>query len=532
MSIMADRHDSILRLVTTPDDSSRRCGAALADVFKALKATSFYPKGHPLRAENLQHAHQLLVTLLNGKELLLVINRTGFSATDGGAKVDNNPMAQAFARELFIRRVQRLMFLADLSFNDLQAFLLLLTIDPQKIVAAGGIESLMAKQGIKTIWTNEIDLPGIQEKLRALEGDTHDSLEDVLTEEAPPLPEETDRSIDELLVLLDKERDDNRYLQLARTLADKAESFKTDGAFATLLPVMVFLLGQNSDQERSAIQREYSLFTLEQIAGGKMTDFLIQQLEERGNADNESIYRVFMLLGGKIAYVLIQRLCIADGLLARKALATALVKIGSPALPALVSMLRDERWYVVRNMVGILGELRCQECVTDLKTTANHTDHRVRKETIRALMNVGGQEAEAVIIRLMADKDTSIVRQAVLSLGIMKSQQAIQPLLEIVEGRDLFLKSITLKIEALQALGRIGTRRATPHLLGLLTRSHWLAWKKDEQLKIAAATTLGQIGDEAALPALKARAERGGSLGMACAEAIDNIERLAGEIYV
>ncbi len=529
---MAGRQDPILRLVTAPDDFSRRCGAALADVFKALKSTSFYPEGHPLRAENLQHAHQSLVPLLNGKELLLVINRSGFSSADGGVMVDNNPMALALARELFIRRVQRLMLLADLSSSDLQAFLLLLAIEPQKIVTSGGIESLMAKQSIKTIWANEIDLPGIWEKLHALEGleDTSASLEDVLAE-AAPLPDEPERSLDALLFMLDRERDENRYLQLARALADKAESCKAAGTCVLLLPVVDFLLDQIADTGRTAIQREYALFTLEQIAGGKMTDFLILQLEERGNVDKESIYRLFRQLGGKIAYILIQRLCIANGLLVRKALATALVRIGSPALPALLAMLRDERWYVVRNMVAILGKLGCPECVGDLKSSAYHNDQRVRKETIRALMHIGGEEAEAVITRLLADRDTGIVRQAIVSLGIMKSQRGIQPLLEIVEERDIFLKSVTLKIEALQALGRIGSRRTTSHILDLLGKNYWFVWEKGEQLKIAAVAALGQLGDETALPALKSRAERGGSLGAACSEAIDNIERLAGEIY-
>jgi HEAT repeat protein len=288
------------------------------------------------------------------------------------------------------------------------------------------------------------------------------------------------------------------------------------------------LLEQTDDQRRSTIQREYASFSLEQITAGPTTDFLLQQLEQRDPSGSEMIYRVLRQLGTKVVYVLVQRLCIANSLLARKALATAIIKIGPAAIPPLVAALQDERWYVVRNMVAILGEICSQECVGELQHAVNHADPRVRKETIRSLLNIGGKEAESTIIDMLDDRDTTIVKQAILSLGIMKSQLAVQPLIGIVAQRDLFMKSLPLKKEALQALGRIGDRRATPYLTGLLQKWHWFAWSRWQELKIAAAAALGQLGDEAAIPALKARMSAGGGLGRACGEAVDNIERLAG----
>jgi HEAT repeat protein len=190
-------------------------------------------------------------------------------------------------------------------------------------------------------------------------------------------------------------------------------------------------------------------------------------------------------------------------------------------------MLQDERWYVVRNMVAILGEIGRRECVAAMKATANHDDQRVRKEAIRSLVKIGGKEAEAIIIGLLADRNQAIVRQSILSLGIMKSKSAMQPLIEIVAERELFLGSLDMKKEALQAIGRIGDRRAGAYLLELLESRHFVVWNRWEELKAHAAAALGQIGDESALPVLKKKAERGGLLGSACSEAVDNIERVA-----
>jgi hypothetical protein len=96
-----------------------------------------------------------------------------------------------------------------------------------------------------------------------------------------------------------------------------------------------------------------------------------------------------------------------------------------------------------------------------------------------------------------------------------------------MEKRDIFMQRLAMKINAIQGLGRIGDKRATPNLLRVLTAHDWLPWSRWDELKIAAAIALGQLGDEAALPLLKVKASGGGRLGTACSEAVDNIERVA-----
>nr|WP_243688319.1 hypothetical protein [Geotalea toluenoxydans] len=77
----------------------------------------------------------------------------------------------------------------------------------------------------------------------------------------------------------------------------------------------------------------------------------------------------------------------------------------------------------------------------------------------------------------------------------------------------------------------MGDRRAVTPLLSLLGSNSWLPWSKWDEMKIVAATALGRLGDEAALPSLNACAARGGSLGKACSDAVDNIERVAEGLY-
>jgi HEAT repeat protein len=502
--------------------------AALADLYKALKNLGFYPVRHPLRTKSLRLAHASLTSILQGQELTLNVTRKGFALAEGEGEADVSPMSLALAKELFLRRAQRLTFLGDLSLEDLSAFLVLLTGEPQRFAASGALEKEMAARRITTIWVNEIDLENIWAKREALE----EAAPPPPVEEAPlPSIEAVDRSIEELIEAMTEEADDHRYLQLARLVTSQAEQLKEKREFSRLIAPMEVLMEHADSSARSVTQREYAAFSFDQLGSGAMTEFLLRKLENPDDKTPDGIHGIVTRMGAKIVYPIITRLCAADGLSTRKILASVLVAIGHPAISPIVSMLRDNRWYVVRNMVAILGEIGSTESIGHLKGLLFHSDQRVRKETIRALVKIGGREAESLIVSLLPDKDISIARQAILSLGIMKSQAAVQPLIAIISERDMFLSALQVKKEAVQALGRIGDKRAVPHLAGLLSSWHWLAWNRWMELKTAVATALGQLGDESALPVLKDWSEGSGHLARACNEAIDTIERLASDIY-
>jgi HEAT repeat protein len=528
--------DSILKLVRPLGDKSVDLVTLLVNIHKALKAIGFYPEGHPRRDEIVAGVYEELRQYLQDRELSLTISRNGFSVAGEPVKADSNQMISGLAGELFIRRVQQLTVLPDLSLKDLHVFLQLLSLDQKHLASTGGIGQLMPQKGVRTIWVNEIDLSVIWEKREAMDekqdSGEPDAAETEQTEDPADMDKEADAdSLMELLARMDRETDDGRYQQFARNLVVKAEGFKERAVYAPLLLVLHGLLQHNADTDRSQVQRDYATFTLEQIADGAMTDFLLQHLESKSVQESAKIYPILKKLGAQIAYVIIQRLCLAEGLFARKSLAAALLAIGPPAVPPLLAMLKDERWYVVRNMVAILGQIGCRDSVNALRPALHHGDQRVRKETVHALVKTGGQDAESLIIELLVDDDAAVVLHAIMSLGLLKSKIAVQLLIDMVEKRDFFSKQLKFKKEAIVALGRIGDRRAVPLLLRVLESHSWLPWNKWDELKVVTATALGRIGDEAVLPALKARAAGGGSLGKACSDAVDKIERVADDIY-
>jgi HEAT repeat protein len=157
-----------------------------------------------------------------------------------------------------------------------------------------------------------------------------------------------------------------------------------------------------------------------------------------------------------------------------------------------------------------------------------HADIRVRKEAIRSLTQIGGDESESAIIEVLRGPDTELYPQAIASLGVLKSNKSVPELIKIVTASDVFLMTLSLKVEALAAIALIGDRQETPLLIKHMGDRNLLAVSRGRQLKTAIAVCLGKLGDVSAVPILTKLSSSGGGLGAACAEAIRTIEKNEG----
>jgi HEAT repeat protein len=528
----------------------------LTSLSKALKAITFYPSGHPQREECIATAFKQFVPLMSNQELVLLWSRDACTIADRPTINSRSATAKTLAREMLKRKLQRLIILPQLSQSDLKSFLSIITLDPAALYSGGGIESEMARAGITTIGANEIDLTvfkglqqveesavsdddqtgpfGTREQEQGAQGEQgtqgEQGAEGKAEDEEFETPPDIQFSVlgmDILLGMLKAEKKDPQFQQLAREVIDSAEELKHQGAFETLLPALNDLLAVHAAESRPATQKEFIRYAIEQIVGGPMTPFLLGKIEER-SAENETLLdRLCSTIGQTLAYPLIQSLCVAESLHARKTIAIALTRCGATAVPAILPMLKDERWYVVRNMVTILGEISSVETVSALQLTSNHPEPKVRKEVIKSLLKIGPRAADNTLIDLLEDPDKDVVRHAIHSLGAIRSKAAVAPLLDIVTASDTFLKELSLKKLAILSLGRIGERQATNVLLNILASRRWLAPVRGQEMRIAVANALGQMGDESALPLLNRLASDNTPLGVACSDAADNLERLA-----
>ncbi len=107
----------------------------------------------------------------------------------------------------------------------------------------------------------------------------------------------------------------------------------------------------------------------------------------------------------------------------RKQMIRALIEVGEPAVQPMVTELYKEKneWYFLRNLVNILGELGDRRVVGKLNLLLFHDHPQVREETLLALHNIAGEMAEPQIVKALDDKDPKVMLKAVYCLGASKS---------------------------------------------------------------------------------------------------------------
>jgi HEAT repeat protein len=113
--------------------------------------------------------------------------------------------------------------------------------------------------------------------------------------------------------------------------------------------------------------------------------------------------------------------------------------LGKNQLTLLGEHLSDGRWYVVRNVVSILGESQADHALAYLYKVMNHKDVRIRQEVIKGLITIGGKKSASLLTKFLKDKDIDIQMMAVRGFAELKGIDAeeAKPLVAFLKDRSL-----------------------------------------------------------------------------------------------
>lgn len=211
----------------------------------------------------------------------------------------------------------------------------------------------------------------------------------------------------------------------------------------------------------------------------------------------------------------------------RRVLCDVLVEIGKMDLDALVSKLSDERWYLVRNVVYILGKIGDAKVVERFSRFVQHKELKVRKEVLHALDAMEDPRAWRLLVQFIADPDLSNRIFAIKSLAKKGVKEAVDPLLGSLSAREFDTKDLYEKKEIFEAIGRIGSDKVVPQMKKYL-KPRWSFFKnvKSEEMGLCAVVALQRVGSPAAIEALReGRGAGNKSVREACNKALDVLVR-------
>lgn len=215
--------------------------------------------------------------------------------------------------------------------------------------------------------------------------------------------------------------------------------------------------------------------------------------------EHRACRRLLAALGGSTIGGLLEVLADEQDMSSRKAVVDLISKMAGGYIPELGARVSDPRWYFVRNVAAILGSTRAHEALAYLQRTLRHSDARVRRETIRALMSIRDTTSDKMLISALADEDAQNVQLAARYLGSLACRAAAPGLADAASGKGPGNRDNAPRIEAIEALGRIGDPSSVA-VLQKLARKRWFFGGRERDVRAAADRALRAFGARASAP--------------------------------
>ncbi|MEZ2228183.1 MAG: HEAT repeat domain-containing protein [Microcoleus sp.] len=219
---------------------------------------------------------------------------------------------------------------------------------------------------------------------------------------------------------------------------------------------------------------------------------LIEKLKTNDKKELDATIKKLVKIGEPAIPALIEALQ-DQNLLVRRSAAQVLKQIAGPAIPALAKALKNSDADVRSggaSALGIIGA-EAKTVAPQLVPLLKDSDAKVRKSAASALDNIGVEAKTAVpqLIPLLQDSDPKVRRSAAYVLGNIgvEAKTAVPQLIPLLKDSDPKVRS-----SAADALGNIGAeaKTAVSQLFPLLKDS-------DANVRSSAASALGNIGVEA-----------------------------------
>jgi HEAT repeat protein len=308
-------------------------------------------------------------------------------------------------------------------------------------------------------------------------------------------------SVTLLIDLLTLERDPGRAAEIARDMEGLAEDLLMSGAYADALAV-TRALGDRAGAG-GAIGREACRQALDQLGESlamRETAALAGDVDEEGWAAMRGIVR----LAGPSSVEALKPVAAVEHQTAASRRAEDLIAgFGRSAVSRLASLVGDPRWFAQRAGARLLGRTGAAEAVPLLQPLLRKGDARVAREAIAALGAIDDPSA-ARAIHTVLRAATGALRHAIVEALVADRDPRVVPMIARIIGESHPLgKDHEVVLDAVAALGSVGSDTAIPTLAAVIQRGGFFGRRKLRALKTTGVAALSQIGGPHAIAALE-----------------------------
>jgi hypothetical protein len=204
----------------------------------------------------------------------------------------------------------------------------------------------------------------------------------------------------------------------------------------------------------------------------------------------------------------------------RRALAEAIAGLCRDDPEQLAPWLADPRWYVVRNIVHILGWIGGERTIGLLETAMRHPEPRVRQEVVAALGQAGAGRARPLLLGMLEGADPRLFCSVLHQLAVERDPQTAAVLMRHLVDPELEQRPLEVRRAIYSALAATGDDGILEALELELHKGNWFS-RYQEAHRQAVARCIARIGTPLARTVLErgARSKRA-PVRKACLDAL------------
>lgn len=495
----------------------------LIELNKAVKTVSFYPQGHPILETALQAVLDIFMQALSEKgNIIWTVNNKGIF--EGSTQLaPSNTAITKLAKDLFARKLKQITFTKSITSNDIYAFLSILKMTAQDVHASGGAEKMFKSMKIVGIVPNEIHYDELVEHASTApeeaqkeedavqpheEAQASEEVEEIVLDEGeeeieeiqPHKPATEELNFQQLLRRIQVEDDLISYRDIAVRLREKADALIKNKRFEMAFPALrVYVEHTLPTSHLEPTFRTVAGEHLSALMTREVVSYLIKRIIETDDDFEKQIIKILFSKTDKEGMnVLLNSIIEMDNAHDRRILFDIVKDLGERLRMGIEIKLKDSRWFAVRQMVTLLGELGGSQSVEPLASVFSHEDIRVRKEVLKSLGRIHDKKSIDLLLTALNDEDGHSAAQAIISLASLKAKEAIHKLGEF--SQDLKDKrnddKLDLCKEAIRGLGAIGNEIGIPYLKKIVNKKVMFNKKQNDEYRHLAVQNLGRIGGE------------------------------------
>jgi len=214
-------------------------------------------------------------------------------------------------------------------------------------------------------------------------------------------------------------------------------------------------LGKCMLNDSDYVVREYCAAALEAVGSLDATPFLVKAINSDSKKDVR--LRAAVALRNLGAVSALKELLKSSEPETRGMAITGLTKLKyEETMDEITCFLKDEDVDVRKRATAYLGEFSCDKTLQSLALALKDSHPEIRKEALKSLARIHGAYACQLALSAIEDEDFFVRLTAVTCLGEIGHDTALQPLVEIMFGRD----DEEIRAWAAWSLGEIGNPRA------------------------------------------------------------------------